>query len=393
MFEVVDALNQQIPLGVPPVQLHILTKLAELPLNPYDPRTKITDERFKAMTHIVDSRTIDGHIKALVSSGYLEVKEPEMSAGKARLPLKEYKIILPKGFNAEAVAKWRMKMYGGIPYKSDYIEKFYSPDINDSTVSYDEARLAQEKAEFATKDANLASGNAKITTVNKDNNVNVLNVTNDEVVKVFVEISALTKERPVTRVARVYKHIITGADDAKAARRALDLVKKVLEEKPETIRDIRKYTCDAIKREIAADKLSVSPLEPSHDAPQSATKPALNQYELAAERTKVEIQKQADEAREIAKNQLEEENAKKAYFEKKMPEVAEWPSVLELSEDKRESYLEAFKSMFYAKWNYADLIATFETELKSAVNVKIIDFTREFASKRNNLIFDFPDPA
>ncbi len=85
----------------------------------------------------------------------------------------------------------------------------------------EEVKNATKSANLVSANANFAPENAKITTVNKDNNVNVLNVTNDEVVKVFVEISALTKERPVTRVARVYKHIITGADGAKAARRAL----------------------------------------------------------------------------------------------------------------------------------------------------------------------------
>ncbi|MCQ2368666.1 MAG: hypothetical protein MJ109_06640, partial [Kiritimatiellae bacterium] len=102
-----------------------------------------------------------------------------------------------------------------------------------------------QNANLASADAVFAVQDAKIPAINKGTNKEEY-VTNDFLVKVWVRISEVTGEMPVTRIERKYKNIVKSEADSKAAERALD------------------------------------------------------QYELAAERTKVEIQKQADEAREVA---------------------------------------------------------------------------------------------
>lgn len=396
MIDLVHAINQQVPMSVSHNDMLVLTKFAELPLNPYNPIAMVSGERFMAMTHIKDHRTLNGYLKSLEEKNLLVPVGTQGSAATSRY----YKLCLPKGFNKQEVDSNIMIVYGGMPFSSKYAEKFVSKEADKNEkelppVTMEEAKSAMQSANLAPENANLAAEDAKIPAINKGTNEETKNVyvTDDDLVKVWVRISKVTGEVPVTRIERKYKNIVKSESDARAAERALNYVEDVLSNRPETIRDIRKYTCAAIKREIAADKAKVSPLEPNHDAPQSAAKTALNQYELAAEKSKSEIKKQAEDAQIVVNIQAEEDRKKQEYFAKKMPEVAEWPSVLELPENERTAYLKAFKTMFSAKWNYDDLITAFETDLKSAGNVKIIDFTRDFASERNNLVFGFPVSA
>lgn len=388
MYKLVDAVNQQVAHTVKPVDLLVLTKFAELVPNPYNPVMRVGTKRFEAMTHIKESTgTLTDSLDRLEKMGLLVPSEPGEARRKKRVGNKpcKYVLKLPEGYNEKVVDSRRGHYYGGSPYYLDEGE-----DITMSSLKAGD-ELPSVKNSLPTE--KITETAVKITPINISTTKE--NINGNESINNIFSLIVLCTGDSFGAVAKTYSGLITDPAMIEAVKKGISAAEKGRAKKLEAdptfkFKNWPGYVRKAIEQRI---KEWLPPLEPNHDAPQSASKTALDQYELAAEKTKAEIKKQAEDAQIVENIQAENDRKQQEYFAKKMPEVAKWPSVLELLEDKQKSYLKAFKTMFSARWDYDDWITAFETELKAAGNVKIIEFTRDFASKSKKLVFDFPDPA
>lgn len=391
MYELVDAVNQQMPLSIEPSELLILTKFAELVRNPYKPVMRVGVKRFTTITHI-KKKTLTKYLDNLEELGYLVPSTPgeaRRQKHKGDMPC-EYYLHLPEGFDKAIVDSRRAIYYGGKKYNPEEGEELSVADFKEGDLlpEVDNRQMANSSAQMA----NSSAQTAKFAPIN--NQIKEDDKVDEKLMEIFNNIASRTGEDVLTVRTRYFSLIISPlmADVVEVAFKASEKAreKKRKANPPEEITHWADYVQRVIEQKLKNWK---APLEPNHDAPQSAPKTALNQYELLAEKTKAEIKKQAEDAQKVENIQAENDRKQQEYFAKKMPEVAKWPSVSELPEDERTAYLKAFKTMFSARWDYDDFITAFETELKAAGNVKIIDFTRDFASKSGKLVFDFPDPA
>ena len=118
-FELVDAVNQQFELEKGATDLLILTKFAELVVDPANPVRRVGLERFMAMTRL-DRRTLQRHLHELHQRGHLVSLDGDKIKGDRP---KLYKLNLPEGFDQATVNRRRLKYYGGKPFNPVYFEE------------------------------------------------------------------------------------------------------------------------------------------------------------------------------------------------------------------------------------------------------------------------------
>ncbi len=110
MYEIVDAVNQQIRPDAKPEQLLILTKLAELMPSMENPVWRISKTRLAVITHL-HPRTVQRHLNSLVETGELKVIEGEDVEDDQYGKL--YLLKLPEGFDRKVIGLRRGHYYSG----------------------------------------------------------------------------------------------------------------------------------------------------------------------------------------------------------------------------------------------------------------------------------------
>jgi len=140
-YKLVDAVNQQMPKTVKPTEMLILTKFAELVVDPKKPFRRVGRDRFRAMTHIADNKTISRNLDALHEKGFLLCLEDRKEKRKGDEPTL-YKLHLPEGFDEATVNERRGKFYAGKLFMPKYTEdnnKFNKPPEDLSPVMRNDA--------------------------------------------------------------------------------------------------------------------------------------------------------------------------------------------------------------------------------------------------------------
>ena len=119
-YQLVDAVNQQFPLPKGSIQLLILTKFAELVVDPKNPRRRLGLDRFMAITRLSKDALRD-NLRELDKKGYLvplEKREKKRTGDRPTL----YALQLPEGYDEKVVDARRGRYYGGKPFSPQFHE-------------------------------------------------------------------------------------------------------------------------------------------------------------------------------------------------------------------------------------------------------------------------------
>ena len=234
MYELVDAVNQQFPLPNGAGHLLVLTKFAELVVNPRNPVRRVGLERFVAMTRM-DEKTVRRQLKWLQEQGYLICLDADVTKKKGDRP-KLYKLRLPEGYDPVVIGKRRARYYGGKPFCPKFFEAGGDDNLKEemelAPVPMDDSVIATDKM---SGDTDKMSGDTdKMSTLKKrrkENNNNGRVVVDNSVSMVLKSAAKATGS-----LEKSFADLGITAENAAMAQDAIGLYQSMIEQNPEVVK-------------------------------------------------------------------------------------------------------------------------------------------------------------